>query len=95
MKKLIAALILTMPLIAAPTFAAGAKPTAQEKKMASCSGQAGDRTGEQREAFMKTCQQNKRDGRSAQQEKMKACSSANKGKKGEEYKQAQKDCLRK
>ena len=95
MKKLIAALILTMPLIAAPAFAADAKPTAHEKKMASCSGQAGDKTGDERAAFIKACQQKKKDGRKTQQEKMKACSSANKGKKGEEYKQAQKDCLRK
>lgn len=95
MKKLIAALILTLPLAAAPAFAADARPTAKQTKKPSCDSEAGDKTGNEREAFIQDCRAKRALGRKAQQEKMKTCSAANKGKKGEEYKQAQKDCLSK
>ena len=63
MKKLITAVLLSAAF-AAPSFAAshaGAapmadkKPTAQQGKMATCNKDAGDKKGDERKAFMKTC----------------------------------------
>ena len=72
--------------------------TAQQSKMGSCNAEAGDKKGDERKAFMKSCLS----GDSAmaapatpttQQDKMKKCSGENKGKKGDEYKAAMKTCL--
>jgi Ni/Co efflux regulator RcnB len=63
MKKLITAVLLSAAF-AAPSFAAShaaaapmadKKPTAQQGKMATCNKDAGDKKGDERKAFMKTC----------------------------------------
>ncbi len=95
MKKLIAALILTLPLAAAPVFAADGKPTAQQSKMSTCAKQNKGLKGDEYKSAQKACLQKVSDGRTAQQTKMKACAAENKGKKGKEYKAAQKECLSK
>jgi hypothetical protein len=63
MKQLITAAVLAFAF-AAPSFAAShaaaapmadKKPTAQQSKMATCNKEAGDKKGDERKAFMKTC----------------------------------------
>jgi psiF repeat len=93
MKKLIAAMILTMPLIAVPAFADDAKPKAQ--KLGTCAHQAGDKKGDDREAFIKDCKQKKMDGRKVQNEKMKTCNASAASKTGDERKAFMKECLSK
>jgi hypothetical protein len=93
MKKLIAALILTLPLVAAPVFAADGKPTAQQSKMATCAKENKGLKGAEYKAAQKSCLQKATDAQKAQREKMKACSAENKGKKGAAFKAAQKECL--
>ena len=95
MKKLIAALILTLPLAAAPVFAADAAPTAQQNKMGACAKENKGLKGDEYKAAQKACLQKSSDAQKAQREKMKACSAENKGKKGAEFKAAQKECLSK
>jgi psiF repeat len=82
----------------APGMAASGAMTKQQSKMGDCNKAAGDKKGDDRKAFMKTCLS----GDSAmaapatpmtQQDKMKKCSGDNKGKKGDEYKAAMKSCL--
>ncbi len=95
MKKLIAALILTVPLLAAPAFAADGAPTAQQSKMGACAKQNKGLKGDEYKNAQKECLQKASSGQQAQREKMKACSAENKGKKGAEFKMAQKECLSK
>lgn len=95
MKKLFAALILTLPLAAAPAFAADSKPTAQQSKMGACAKENKGLKGDEYKAAQKACLQKASDAQKAQRAKMKACAAENKGKKGAEYKAAQKECLSK
>jgi hypothetical protein len=96
MKKLIAALLLSLPFAAAPAFAADdAKPTAQQNKMGTCNAEAKGKTGDERKAFMKECLKGKSDGRKAQNQKMKTCNAEAKGKSGPERKAFMKECLSK
>ncbi len=95
MKKLIAALILTLPLVTAPVFSADGKPTAQQSKMSVCAKQNKGLKGDEYKSAQKACLQKVSDGRTAQQTRMKECAAENKGKKGKEYKMAQKECLSK
>ncbi len=64
MKLLITAIALAFAALSAPTFAAShaaaapmaeKKPTAQQGKMATCNKDAGEKKGDERKAFMKTC----------------------------------------
>jgi psiF repeat len=82
----------------APGMAASGAMTKQQSKMGDCNKSAGDKKGDDRKAYMKTCLS----GGTAmaapatpmtQQEKMKKCSGDNKGKKGDEYKASMKTCL--
>ena len=101
MNKLIAALLLALPLAATSTFAADEAKTAQQSKMSMCNKDAADKKGDERKAFMKECL--KKDGnpekagdkKMAQQEKMKACNKDATGKKGDERKAFMKECLSK
>lgn len=101
MKKLIAALILALPLTATSAFAADSAKPAQQNKMGMCNKDAADKKGDERKAFMKECL--KKDGnpekaadkKGAQQEKMKACNKDATGKKGDERKAFMKECLSK
>ena len=71
-----------------------AEPTAQQNKMATCNKEAGDKKGDERKAFMKTCLSAKK---ATQQDKMKACNADPKAKatKGDERKAFMKECLSK
>jgi hypothetical protein len=51
MKALLGAVLLTVPVLLNPAFAA----TEQQNKMATCNKDAGDKKGDERKAFMKEC----------------------------------------
>ena len=99
-KSLIAACVASLGLLAAPAWAADAKAsapaakasTAQQNKMGECNKQAGDKKGDERKAFMKTCLSAKP---ATQQDKMKACNKSAEGKKGDERKAYMKESLSK
>ncbi len=79
----------------APDMAAsGAKPTAQQSKMGDCNKEAGDKKGDERKAFMKTCLSAKKP--ATQQDKMKACNkdAGEKKLKGDERKKFMSECLK-
>ena len=67
-------------------------PTAQQSKMATCNTEAGDKKGDERKAFMKTCLSANKE---TQQDKMKSCNADAKTKdlKGDERKAFMKGCL--
>ena len=90
MKTLISACLVTLGLLAAPAFAA---ETAQQSKMATCNKDAGDKKGDERKAFMKTCLSAKK---ATQQDKMKACNkdAGDKKLKGDDRKKFMSDCLK-
>ncbi|MBL0087191.1 MAG: PsiF repeat protein [Ideonella sp.] len=73
--------------------AADAKPTAQQNKMGECNKEAGDKKGDERKAFMKTCLSAKK---ATQQDKMKACNkdAGEKKLKGAERKEFMSGCLK-
>jgi len=99
-QSLIAACVASLGLLAAPAWAADAKAsapaakasTAQQNKMGECNKQAGDKKGDERKAFMKTCLSAKP---ATQQDKMTACNKSAEGKKGDERKAYMKECLSK
>ncbi|TMH33581.1 MAG: phosphate starvation-inducible protein PsiF, partial [Betaproteobacteria bacterium] len=64
----------------------------QNTKMATCNKEAGERKGDERKAFMKSCLTDKK---KAQNEKMKTCNADAAGKKGDERKAFMKECLSK
>ena len=97
MKNLLTALVLSCAVIAPASFAADAASAPmgkQQTKMAECNKDAGDKKGDERKAFMKTCLSAKK---ASQQEKMKACNADPKAKstKGDERKAFMKECLSK
>ena len=94
MKKLITVAALSAFAFVAPTYAADAAkaPTAQQNKMGECNKEAGDKKGDERKAFMKTCLSAKKQ---SQQDKMKSCNKDATGKKGDERKAFMKECLSK
>ena len=95
MKHLITALALCAAFTA-PAFANSHKeaPTMQQNKMGMCNKDAGEKKGDERKAFMKTCLSAKK---ASQQDKMKSCNADPKAKaaKGEERKAFMKECLSK
>jgi hypothetical protein len=99
MKRLIAAVLLTAPIIFNPAFAA----TEQQNKMTACNKEAADKKGDERKAFMKECLSNKpadsgkqpTAAQKAQQDKMKTCNAEAKGMKGDERKKFMSGCLKK
>ncbi len=62
----------------------------QQTKMAECNKDAGDKKGDERKAFMKTCLSAKK---MSQQDKMKSCNKDAADKKGDERKTFMKSCL--
>jgi psiF repeat len=79
----------------APNMAAGASApmmSKQQSKMGECNKDAGDKKGDERKMFMKTCLSAKK---ASQQQKMKACNADPKAKaaKGEDRKMFMKECL--
>jgi len=99
MKHLISVLAVAVSTFAVSAHAADAAsgPTKQQSKMSTCNAEAGDKKGDERKAFMKTCLSNKpaaaASGKTAQQEKMKTCNADAKDKKGDERKAFMKTCL--
>ena len=87
--------MLTIALLACAAMAAQAqdKAPAQQTRMGECNKEAGDKKGDERKAFMKSCLTNKK---VAQQEKMKTCNkdAGEKKLKGEDRKKFMSDCLR-
>jgi len=92
MKKLISLLALGLAFSLNLAHAADGAPTKQQNKMSQCNADAGDKKGDERKAFMKSCLSAKK---ATQQEKMKTCNADAKGKKGDERKAFMKDCLSK
>lgn len=70
-------------------------PTAQQGKMATCNKDAGDKKGDERKAFMKSCLSAGGGGKVTQQEKMKTCNAEAKTKAltGDARKAFMKTCL--
>lgn len=96
MKHLISVLAVALSSLAVSAHAADAAsaPTKQQSKMTTCNAEAGDKKGDERKAFMKTCLSNKPvSAKAAQQEKMKTCNKDAEGKKGDERKAFMKSCL--
>jgi hypothetical protein len=105
MNHLMSAVALSVATLSMPAFAtshkeapdmakagASAPMTTQQTKMGSCNAEAGDKKGDERKAFMKTCLSNKP---ATQQDKMKSCNKDATGKKGDERKAFMKECLSK
>ena len=95
MKNLLTALVLSCAVFAPAAFAADAASAPmgkQQTKMGECNKDAGDKKGDERKAFMKTCLSAKK---ATQQEKMKTCNVEAKGMKGDERKKFMSDCLKK
>ncbi len=92
--------VLALALAAASLTAQAAdekKPTAQQAKMTQCNKEAGDKKGDERKAFMKTCLSAKKSGaqaKTSQQEKMKSCNKEAGDKKGDERKKFMSECLK-
>jgi hypothetical protein len=85
----VATLVLGAALVS-PAFAANS----QQSKMADCNKQAGDKKGDERKAFMKTCLSAKPAAAPmTQQEKMKMCNTQAADKKGDDRKAFMKTCL--
>jgi psiF repeat len=95
MKRLITAAAVALAAFAMNAQAADEKaaPTAQQSKMGECNKEAGDKKGDDRKAFMKTCLSAKK---ATQQDKMRTCNADAKGKalKGDERKKFMSDCLK-
>jgi len=101
-------LMTVLAVVAAAAFASSAQAsshkeapemTAQQSKMGACNQDAGDKKGDERKAFMKTCLSNKPEpapsAKTAQQQKMTSCNKDATGKKGDERKAFMKECLSK
>nr|WP_159837984.1 PsiF family protein [Burkholderia sp. 8Y] len=94
---LIAALSLTLG--AHTAFAANTQQNSQQSKMSDCNKQAGDKKGDDRKAFMKSCLSATPAAPAAasapmtQQQRMTACNSQASGKKGDDRKAFMKSCL--
>ena len=105
MNHLMSALALSVAALSMPAFAtshkeapdmakagASAPMSKQQTKMGSCNAEAGDKKGDERKAFMKTCLSAK-PAPLTQQSKMKTCNADATGKKGDERKEFMKTCL--
>jgi hypothetical protein len=97
MKKLLCAALVLMPIAFHTAHAA----TEQQSKMKTCNAEVGDKKGDERKAFMKSCLSSKADetkgspAQQAQRAKMKACNADAKDKKGDERKAFMRSCLKK
>jgi len=92
MKHLMTVLALSLAAASLSVHAADEKkPTAQQNKMTACNKEAGDKKGDERKAFMKSCLSAKK---TSQQEKMKSCNKEAGDKKGEDRKKFMSECLK-
>jgi hypothetical protein len=91
MKQILSLMALGLALSMGAAHAAdGDAMTKQQSKMGECNKDAGDKKGDERKAFMKTCLSAKKQ---TQQDKMKSCNADAKDKKGDERKAFMKECL--
>jgi len=84
---------------AAPAFAADAKtdakaPNAQNQKMSDCNTKAGDKKGDDRKAFMKSCLSSKPVAEAKPESKISMCTKKTAGLKGDERSKAQSECMK-
>jgi hypothetical protein len=100
MKQLVSLMVLGFALAAGGAHAADDGKTKQQNKMATCNKEAGEKKGDERKAFMKSCLSNKPAEAAApaattQQGKMKTCNADAKTKalKGDERKKFMSECL--
>ncbi len=94
MKSLLA-LVIAGALVAAPAFGADTKaaaPNPQQERMKACNEQAGDKKGDDRKAFMKTCLSNKPAAKP--ESRMAMCNKKTAGLKGDERNKAQSECMK-
>ena len=91
MKTIIAAALLGLSLAA--TGARAAEPTAQQNKMADCKKEAGDKKGDERKAYMKTCLSAKAEP-AKPESKMAMCNKKTAGLAKEERAKAQSECMK-
>ena len=94
-----AALVCAAPAFGQATKAPDAKmadtaktTNPQQEKMKACNAQAGDKKGDERKAFMKTCLSAKP--AMSQSEKMSMCNKKTAGMKAEERAKAQSECMK-
>ncbi len=105
MKHLLTTLAFSLAVLTTSAFAASHKEapdmakagasapmSSQQSKMGTCNTEAGDKKGDERKAFMKTCLSAKP---MTQQDKMKSCNKDATGKKGDDRKAFMKECLSK
>ena len=89
MKRLLAlAMIGVFAAVATPAFA----ENAQQERMKTCNAKAGDKKGDDRKAFMKTCLSAEK---KTYDNKMGACNTQSKGMKGDERKKFMSECMKK
>ena len=100
MNKLLTVVAAAVFLCAAPAFAADTKaadttkaPNPQQEKMKTCNDQAGDKKGDERKAFMKTCLSAKPVA-AKPESKMAMCNKKTAGLAKEERAKAQSECMK-
>ena len=89
--RFVGALCIAAPFVCTSALAADKAMSGQQSKMATCNQDAGDKKGDERKAFMKTCLSAQK---MSQQDKMKMCNKDATGKKGDERKAFMSDCLK-
>jgi hypothetical protein len=94
MKKYLALLALGALVAGAPALAADTKPNAQQDKMTACNAQAGDKKGDERKAFMKTCLSAKPAEPAKPESKMAMCNKKTAGLSKDERAKAQSECMK-
>jgi psiF repeat len=92
MTKLLSLLAIGIALSFGSAQAQDKAQTPQQTKMAACNKDAGDKKGDERKAFMKTCLSAKKE---TQQSKMTSCNKEAGDKKGDERKKFMSECLKK
>jgi hypothetical protein len=92
MNKLLSVLAIGIAMTMGAAHAEEKAKTAQQTKMGTCNQEAGDKKGDERKAFMKTCLSAKP---VTQQSKMKTCNADAGDKKGDERKAFMSQCLKK
>lgn len=103
MNKLLAVIAVGVLACAGPALAADTKAAAttapaagnsQQDKMKTCNDQAGDKKGDERKAFMKTCLSAKPAAPMTQSEKMSMCNKKTAGMNKEDRAKAQSECMK-
>ena len=92
MKRLLSLAVIGLAFTFGTAFAQDKPATAQQGKMATCNKDAGDKKGDERKAFMKSCLSAKP---ATQQSKMGTCNKDAGDKKGDERKKFMSECLKK